>query len=82
MTPRLFDYLVKRYREDLKRGDRRAGEIIAILYNINRDSQTDPKGLDWTDVFPEWKEEPEEQTEDEMFQTMMAFTKQREGLPA
>ena len=76
MTPRQFDYLVVRYRDRLRREDRRAGEIVAILYNANRDSKEDPKGVDWQDVFPEWKEppnEPEEQSEEEMFETMKLF---------
>lgn len=80
MTARQFDYLVKRYRDELKREDRRAGEIVAMLYNANRDATIDPKGLEWRDFFPEWKEEPTEQTEDEMFEAMLLFTKQREGL--
>ena len=72
--------LTERYREGLKREDRRAGGIIAMLYNINRDSEKDPQGQEWFDFFTEWKEVPVEQTEDEMFQAMMLFTKQREGL--
>lgn len=80
MTPRQFSLLVERYRDRVKREDRRAGEVVAILYNINRDSKTDPKGLDWQDVFPEWKEVAREQTEEEMLEMMLEFTKQTEGL--
>lgn len=80
MTPRQFDYLVKRYREGIKREDRRAGEIIAMLFNANRDSETTP-AIDWQDVFLEWKEGPREQTEKEMFEMMQMFTaRTNEGL--
>lgn len=72
--------MVERYRDREKRADRRAGGVIAMLYNINRDSKTDPNGLDWMDFFTEWKEEPEEQTEEQMFMTMMMLTKRTEGL--
>lgn len=51
-----------------------------MLYNINRDSKLDPNGLDWQDFFTEWKEAPEEQTEEQMLEAMMLFAKQREGL--
>lgn len=80
MTPRLFSRLAERYREGVRREDRRAGEIIAILYNINRDSEKDPHGMDWQDVFPEWKTE-HEQTEEEMFEMMQLFaSRSNEGL--
>ena len=79
MTLRLFLKLAERHRERTRREDRRAGEIIAILYNINRDSQKDPKGLDWQDVFPEWKEE-EPQSEDEMFEAMQLWVGAPGGL--
>ena len=74
--------MVERFRERNKREDRRAGEIVALLYNSNRDTERDQKGIDWTAVFPEWKEEQEEQTDEEMFRTMaMLFaTKPIEGL--
>lgn len=80
MHHRRFDYLVERHKDRMKRADRRAGEIVAILYNLNRDPKEDPKGIDWTDVFAEWKEEPPEQTEDEMLETMFAFAASTEGL--
>lgn len=80
MTPRQFNYLAERHQERVKREDRRAGEIVAMLYNANRDSEKDPSGLDWRDFFPEWKEKSTEQTEEEMFKAMLMFTKQREGL--
>lgn len=74
--------MVKRFEERVKREDRRAGGIIAQIYNMNRDVEKDPKGLDWQDYFTEWKEEPEEQTEDQMFEAMMLWTKSTEGLSA
>lgn len=47
-----------------------------MLFNVNRDSEKSPDGVDWTSIFPEWKEaseEPEDQTEDEMFEVMKMF---------
>lgn len=82
MTPRLFSLLVNRYREQMKRADRRAGGVIAMLYNINRDSKLDPNGLDWQDFFTEWKEVPREQTEKEMIETMSAFATSTQELSA
>lgn len=73
MHHRKFDYLVERHKDRMKRADRRAGEIVAILYNLNRDAKEDPRGIDWQDVFPEWKEVPEEQTEEEMLEIVKAF---------
>lgn len=68
--------MVERYRAREKRADRRAGGVIAAMYNINtREKETDPV-QDWTDFFSEWKEpteEPEEQTEEEMFEIMKLF---------
>ena len=70
MTLRRFGVLTARLRESLKREDRRAGELIAMFYNAHRDTQKDPQGIGWTDVFPEWKEAPAEQSEDEMYEAM------------
>lgn len=54
--------------------------MVAALYNLNtRTEETDPVA-EWWDYFTEWKPELEPQTEDEMFHTMMLFTKQREDL--
>lgn len=64
--------LTDRLRERVRREDRRAGEVIAILYNINRNERTE--AIDWWDVFPEWKQETE-QTDEDMYQTMMMWTK-------
>ena len=72
--------MVERHNQKVKREDRRAGEIIAILFNINRDAEKMPNGIDWQDVFPEWKEERPEQTEEEMFLVMAGFAKSTEGL--
>lgn len=81
MTPRQFNYLVERFQERIKRDDHRAGEIIAMIYNANRDTDEDKNGLRWWDWFPQWKEEPPEQTEEEMFEIMQLFTaKNNEGL--
>lgn len=46
-----------------------------MLYNLNRDTEKDPTGWTWRDVYPEWQEEPREQTEQEMFDLMMSLAK-------
>ena len=79
MTPRLFSFMLERWRDQVKREDRRGGEIVAMLYNINRDTEKDPRGIDWQDVYTEWKEE-HEQTEEEMLQVMQMFAASTEGL--
>lgn len=81
MTPRQFRCLTLRYERKVKQEDRRAGGVIAALYNIHtRESETDPV-KDWQDYFPEWREEQREQTEDEMFELMQLFAaKNNEGL--
>lgn len=73
ITPRMLSLLIEREREQRRRADRRAGEAVAILYNVNRDTKKDPDGKTWVDVFPEWKEEPV-QTEDQMFASAMLWT--------
>lgn len=50
--------------------DRRAGEIVAILWNVNRDSKKTPDPVTWLDVFPEHREAPREQTDEEMLMAM------------
>lgn len=79
MTPRQFGLMVERYRERVKREDRRAGEMIAMFYNANRDTDKDPNGIEWQDLFPEWKEY-REQTEEELAEAMRAWGKLGEGL--
>lgn len=74
--------MVERYRERNKREDRRAGEIVAMFFNANRNTQEQPNPIGWQEIFPEWKEPEPEQTDEEMFRTMaMLFaTKPIEGL--
>lgn len=80
LTLRQFVLLGERHRDQEKRADRRAGGIIAALYNIHtRTSETDPV-KDWQDYFTEWKEESADQTEEQMFETMLLLTKSTEGL--
>lgn len=45
-----------------------------MLYNINRDAKKDPKGKTWLDVFPEHKEAPREQTDEEMLMAMQMWS--------
>lgn len=73
MTPRMYGLLLKRHEWQRKVEDRRAGEVVAMLYNLNRDDTKDPVGWDWTDVFPEWGEPVRLQSEDEMFNAMQAW---------
>lgn len=81
MTPRQFSCLVKRYERRMKQEDRRAGAVIAALYNIHtRESDAAPL-QGWQDFFLEWREAPREQTEEEMIEVMRAFAASRnEGL--
>lgn len=81
MTPRQFWLLAKRLEMHLKLEDRRTGEVVAMLYNINRDPDKDPRGMTWIDVFPHWKTEAE-QSEEDMLETMLILAKATEGLPA
>lgn len=80
MTPRQFFLLVDRRADENKRQDRRAGEVVALLYNVNRDTKKDPRGIDWLDVFPEWKEEAR-QTEERMLETMEMWVAATSKLP-
>jgi hypothetical protein len=51
LTPRLFRLLQDRWYEHERRQDRRAGEMVAAIYNVNRD----PKKSDifkWDEFFP------------------------------
>jgi hypothetical protein len=73
LTLKHFLLLVERHKERVKREDRRAGEMIAMFFNANRDTEKMPRGIDWTDVFPEWKEPSKEQTEEEMLEVMQAL---------
>jgi hypothetical protein len=81
MTFREFVLRAERHKDWLKREDRRAGVIVAALYNLNaRTSETDPV-QNWDDFFIEWKEPTKEQTEEKMLQAMMLFAKStNEGL--
>lgn len=74
--------LAEWHRDQVKREDRRAGEIVAILFNLNRDVAKDPNGIDWTDVFPEWKESAAPMTDEQMFENMMLHAKRTEALGA
>jgi hypothetical protein len=61
----------------MAREDRRAGEVVAMLYNINRDRKKDPKGWTWLTVFPEHQPPVKHQSEDEMFANMMQWARAR-----
>lgn len=53
--------------------DRRSGEVVAMLYNINRDAKKDPSGKTWVDVFPEHKEAPREHTDEEIMASLQMW---------
>lgn len=69
LTPRLFEELSDRWKAAQARADRRAGEVVAMLYNINRDRKADPRGKAWDDWFPQ-EDRSEPQTDDQMFAAM------------
>lgn len=81
MTPRQFQLLGERFQEARKREDRRAGGIIAMLYNIHRDPEKDSNGLEWWDFFLEWKEDTE-QTEEAMLEVMRIWAASTKALPS
>jgi hypothetical protein len=53
------------------RADYRAGQLMALVYNVHRDRDKDPKGATWQDFFPQ--DEPEEQTDEQMLEAMMLW---------
>lgn len=82
MTLKEFALRAERHRERVKREDRRAGEIVAILFNANRDPDK-LDAIEWQDVFSEWKEPKEsipEQTEEQMLDTMKLLAASTRGL--
>lgn len=71
--------LTDRWEEERRAADRRAGSVAAMLYNVNRDRQKDPKGATWEDFFPQWKESSGPQTEDQMLGAMMLWARATKG---
>jgi hypothetical protein len=78
MTLRQFFSLGERDKTRRRREDRRAGEIIAMFYNANRDTVADPEGMEWQDVFSEWKEVAEK-GEGEMLEVMQLLARSTKG---
>lgn len=74
LTLRQFALLCDRHRMQERRADRRAGELLAMLYNINRDRTKDPSGADWLDFFPEW-DEAAVQSDEQMYEAMLLWTR-------
>lgn len=66
--------LTDRHFEHERRQDRRAGEIVAMLYNAHRDQKKDVKGATWLDFFPEDKEETV-QTDEQMLEAMKMWAR-------
>ena len=54
----------------MQREDRRAGEVVSMLYNLKRGKDDDAIG--WLDVFPEWDKRPSE-TEEQMMAAMQMW---------
>lgn len=78
LTPKLFNTLCRQFAQRERRADRRSGEIVAMLYNLKRDSNLDPQGMSWEDIYPDGTEQ-ESQTDEEMFLAMQAFAKRSKG---
>lgn len=66
----LFVRLWERHKERERKADRRSGEVVAMVYNMGRDTKRDPKGWSWLNVYPEHKPPVRPQTEDEMLLAM------------
>lgn len=45
-----------------------------MLFNVNCNRSKFPQGITWLEIFPGWRERPL-QSEDEMFEAMMLWTK-------
>lgn len=73
LTLRRLMALIDRRKAQIQIEDRRAGTIVAMMYNLKRDAKKDPKGWTWQDVFPEHKEAPRAQTDEEMLNAMMIW---------
>jgi hypothetical protein len=72
LTPRLFRLLQDRWYEHERRQDRRAGEMVAAIYNVNRD----PKKSDifkWDEFFPGRSVARRQQTDEEMLMAMQMW---------
>lgn len=75
LTPRQFGFLSERHAMAVRMADRRAGEVVAMLYNANRDTKKDPEGATWLSFFPEHRAEPVAQTDEEMLAAMTLWAK-------
>lgn len=65
--------LVERHREHERRADRRAGEVAALMANINRDTKKRREPFTWLDIFPEYKEPEKPQTDEQMLAAMQMW---------
>lgn len=70
LTLRQFTLIAERHKEHERRKDQRAGDVLAMLYNINRDAKKDPDGKTWLDFYPEHKPPKKPQTEEQMLEAM------------
>lgn len=79
-TPRRFHRLVGRWKDDQMRRDRRSGEVVAMLYNVHRDTaKTSP--VTWLDVFPHHRmDAPAMSDDDTAFRAFQAWALTRNAL--
>jgi len=72
-TLRQISLIVKGKLANIRRNDMYNGNIVAMLYNINRAKGKDP--ITWKDVYPEEVQEIREQSVNEMQEIAKAITK-------
>lgn len=74
LTLRQIEALGERHEAHERAQDRRAGEMVAMLYNVHRDQKKDPKGATWLTFFPEHRDETV-QSDEEMLNAMMLWAR-------
>jgi len=72
-TLRQISLIVKGKLANIRRNDMYNGNIVAMLYNVNRGK--DMEAISWKDVYPDEIRVKHEQTVDEMQEIAKAITK-------
>ena len=72
-TLRQISLIIKGKLATIRRNDMYNGNIVAMLYNINRKKDTEP--ITWKDVYPDAVKVRKEQTVSEMQDIAKAITK-------
>lgn len=69
--------LLDRHDDEQRAEDRRAGEIAARVTNASPafNWKRYPDGLTWLDIFPEHREAPQQQTDEQVFSNAMLWVK-------